>query len=114
DLASPIAAPHAGSEEVSDQIAATPAASVPALADALVAIWLLGAVALLVRSIVTTRVLAADPSIGPALVGVFRPRLVLPADFETRFDAQERALILAHEEVHRASGHTVVNALVEV
>ena len=114
ELASPIAAPHAGSGEASDQIAATPSASVPALADALVAIWLLGAVALLVRSIVSTRVLAADPSIGPALVGVFRPRLVLPADFETRFDAQERALILAHEEVHRVSGHTVVNALVEL
>ena len=47
-----------------------------------------------------TRRLAADPSIGPALVGVLRPRLVLPADFETRFDARERALILAHEEVY--------------
>ena len=112
--ASPIAAPHAVSEEASDQIAATPSASVPALADALVALWLLGAVALLVRSTVSTRRLAADPSIGPALVGVLWPRLVLPADFETRFDAQERALILAHEEVHRVSGHTVVNALVEV
>ena len=89
-------------------------ASVPALADVLVALWLLGAGALLVRSIVSTRRLAADPSVGPALVGVLRPRLVLPADFETRFDAQERALILAHEEVHRVSGHTVVNALVEV
>jgi len=41
------------------------------------------------RSIVTTRRVAADPSIGPALVGVLWPRLVLPADFETRFDAQE-------------------------
>ena len=62
----------------------------------------------------STRRLAVDPSIGPALVGVFRPRLVLPVDFETRFDAQERALILAHEEVHFLSGHTVVNAVVEV
>src|SRR5437773_538467 len=107
--ASPIAPPHAGSEETSDQIAATPSASVPALADALVALWLLGAVALLVRSTVSTRRLAADPSIGPALVGVLWPRLVLPADFETRFDAQERALILAHEEVHRVSGQTGVS-----
>jgi beta-lactamase regulating signal transducer with metallopeptidase domain len=112
--ASPIAAPHAGSEEASEPIAPMPAASVPALADALVALWLLGAVTLLVRSIVSTRRLAANPSIGPALVGVLRPRLVLPADFETRFDAQERALILAHEEVHRVAGHTVVNAVVEV
>ncbi|HZL96849.1 MAG TPA: M56 family metallopeptidase, partial [Vicinamibacterales bacterium] len=79
-----------------------------------VAIWLLGAGALLIRSIVSTRRLAADPSVGPALVGVLRPKLVLPADFETRFDAQERSLILAHEQVHRVSGHTVVNALVEL
>jgi beta-lactamase regulating signal transducer with metallopeptidase domain len=88
--------------------------ALPALADTLVAVWLLVAGALLARSIVTTRRLAADPSVGPALVGVLRPKLVLPADFEARFDAQERALILAHEAVHRASGHTVVNALVEV
>jgi beta-lactamase regulating signal transducer with metallopeptidase domain len=85
-----------------------------ALAELLVAAWLIGAAALLGRSIVSTRRLAADPAIGPALVGVLRPRLVLPADFETRFDAQERALILAHEHVHRASGHAIVNALIEV
>jgi beta-lactamase regulating signal transducer with metallopeptidase domain len=30
-------------------------------------------------------------SIGPALVGVLRPRLVLPTDFMTRFDAEEHA-----------------------
>jgi beta-lactamase regulating signal transducer with metallopeptidase domain len=112
--ASPIAPPPAVSEEAFEPIAAPPSVSVPALADAVVAVWLLGAVALLVRSTVSTRRLAADPAIGPALVGVFRPRLVLPRDFETRFDAQERALILAHEEVHRLSGHTVVNAVVEV
>jgi beta-lactamase regulating signal transducer with metallopeptidase domain len=104
----------AAPEEVLAEIAAKPLLPVPALADLLVAVWLLGAGALLVRSIVRTRRLAADPSIGPALVGVLRPRLVLPADFETRFDAEERALILAHEDVHRVSGHTVVNALVEV
>jgi len=95
-------------------VVAPPSLSLPALADTLVAVWLLVAVALLARSIVTTRRLAADPSVGPALVGVLKPKLVLPADFEARFDAQERALILAHESVHRASGHTVVNALVEV
>jgi len=88
--------------------------SLPPLADVLLAVWLLGAGALLVRSIVTMRRLAADPSVGPALVGVLKPKLVLPADFESRFDAQERELILAHETVHRTSGHTVVNGLVEL
>src|SRR5437773_11110746 len=44
--ASPIAPPHTGSEEASDQVAATPSASVPALAHALVAILPLGAASL--------------------------------------------------------------------
>ncbi len=104
----------AAPEEVRAEIAAQPFFAAPAFADLLVAFWLVGAAGLLARSIVGTRRLAANPSIGPALVGVLRPRLVLPADFETRFDAEERALILVHEEVHRLSGHTVINALVEV
>ncbi len=103
---------------------ANPAASPPALQPGvpfyrlspglLLALWLLGAGVFLIRSIVNTRRLASSASIGPALVGVFRPRLVLPQDFEARFNAEERALILAHEEMHRISRHTLVNALVEV
>jgi beta-lactamase regulating signal transducer with metallopeptidase domain len=88
--------------------------ALPPLTDLLVALWVLGATALLIRSIVSTRRVAIDPSAGPALIGVLRPKLVLPVDFETRFDAEERALILVHEDIHRASGHTVVNALVEL
>jgi beta-lactamase regulating signal transducer with metallopeptidase domain len=86
----------------------------PSFTEMLVTLWLLGAVILFVRSVVSTRRVATDPLAGPALIGVFRPRLVLPVDFETRFDAEERRLILVHEDMHRASGHTVVNALVEV
>lgn len=37
----------------------------------------------------------------PALVGLLRPQVALPRDFEQRFNAEERALILAHELVHR-------------
>ena len=36
----------------------------------------------------------------PALVGAWRPRLALPADFEQRFDAAEQSAILAHEAAH--------------
>lgn len=86
----------------------------PVLADGLLVLWLLGAAALLARSIASTRRLAADASIGPALVGVLRPKLVLPPDFEARFDAEERSLILLHEALHRASGDTAINALVEL
>ncbi len=47
---------------------------------------------------------AASVDVGPALVGTWRQRIVVPADFEQRYDATERALILAHEEVHARRG----------
>lgn len=43
---------------------------------------------------------ASDSDIGPALVGAWRSRIVLPADFECRYDATEQMLILAHETTH--------------
>lgn len=55
--------------------------------------------------------LRAPDARGPALLGVWRPRLVLPHNFEQRFDAQEQTLIRAHEAVHRARYDHAVNAL---
>jgi beta-lactamase regulating signal transducer with metallopeptidase domain len=49
---------------------------------------------------------------GPALVGAWRPRIVLPSDFDRRYDARERELILAHERVHFVRGDAWVNAFV--
>jgi hypothetical protein len=43
---------------------------------------------------------ASSTNIGPALVGAWRNRIVLPADFERRYDAAEQALILVHEATH--------------
>lgn len=37
----------------------------------------------------------------PALVGLLRPRIALPVDFEQRFPPVQRELILAHEQAHR-------------
>ena len=45
----------------------------------------------------------------PALIGLLRPRIVLPADFETRYDAEERALMLAHERAHLRRGDPWAN-----
>jgi beta-lactamase regulating signal transducer with metallopeptidase domain len=42
----------------------------------------------------------ADPSAGPALVGSWRPCIVVPRDFDERYDDAERELILAHEIMH--------------
>ncbi len=58
-------------------------------------------------------VLRAQASAGcPALVGVFRPKVILPADFETRYTPQEQSLVLAHERVHLRRRDTLWNALV--
>ena len=58
-------------------------------------------------------VLRAESSAGcPALIGVLRPRVVLPRDFEARYTAQEQALVLAHEAVHLQRRDTLWNALV--
>jgi beta-lactamase regulating signal transducer with metallopeptidase domain len=43
---------------------------------------------------------ARGTDVGPALVGAWRSRIVLPADFELRYDAMEQALVLAHEVAH--------------
>ena len=53
---------------------------------------------------------AGTPDVGPVTVGVFRPRIVLPRDFEQRYDAVERRLILEHEQAHIRSGDVLVNA----
>lgn len=47
----------------------------------------------------------------PALAGLLRPRLVLPADFEQRYDAGQRRLVLAHEDVHHERHDNLWNAL---
>ncbi len=54
----------------------------------------------------------AEVSAGlPAVVGVFKPRIVLPADHATRFDAPQRSLVREHESVHVARGDQLVNLL---
>lgn len=70
------------------------------------ALWLAGAAlvaaAQTARQLRLTRLgdrLPAGSS--PALIGLLRPRVALPEDFEQRFSPQERELILAHERVHR-------------
>jgi TonB family protein len=109
---------------------ALPSAPVQDLAAiALVAVWLAGAAAMaailarrqlrFMRSLGPLTPAAHDrrlvhatrTGVGPALVGALFPRIVTPADFETRYAAPERALILAHERTHLAAGDGLVNAL---
>lgn len=105
---------------VASQSAPAPAPAAPAPHDPFppparvgaLALWLAGALALGLllawrQRRFTARLCAdgqdllrAPAGSSPALLGIWRPRLVLPQDFEERFDADERRLILAHEAVH--------------
>ncbi|HEX8786538.1 MAG TPA: M56 family metallopeptidase [Telluria sp.] len=58
--------------------------------------------------------LSARSDLGPMLVGLPRPRIVLPADFYERYTAEEQAAILAHERTHRLRGDLWWNALAAV
>ena len=46
----------------------------------------------------------------PAVMGVLLPRIVLPRDFETRYDSEEQRLVLQHERIHRLRGDLQANA----
>ena len=48
---------------------------------------------------------------GPLLAGLLRPRIVLPADYATRYSPQEQAAVLAHERMHRRRGDLWWNLL---
>jgi beta-lactamase regulating signal transducer with metallopeptidase domain len=59
------------------------------------------------------RVLRAERSAGcPALLGVIRPKIVLPLDFKSRYTRFERLLIFSHERIHLRQGDAAWNALV--
>jgi beta-lactamase regulating signal transducer with metallopeptidase domain len=79
-------------------------------------LWLSGTLAVLavqaVRQRRLTRLGSNLPAgSSPALVGLLRPRVALPMDFEQRFSPQERELILAHEAVHLARLDNLWNLL---
>ncbi len=46
----------------------------------------------------------------PMLIGAFRPKVLVPLDFEVRYSAEEREFVLAHEQAHMRRGDTLVNA----
>ena len=48
---------------------------------------------------------------GPAVLGVWRRRVVLPQDFDSAFDAEERRLMLRHEGVHLRRADNAWNLL---
>ena len=47
----------------------------------------------------------------PAVTGVLWPRILLPADFEQRYNQDQQVLVLQHERLHVRRGDLVANAL---
>lgn len=82
----------------------------------LLAAWLAGTALVLALQAVRQGRMARHGTLlpagsSPALVGLWRPRVALPADFDTRFSPDERRLILAHEDVHHARHDNAWNLL---
>jgi len=80
----------------------------------LFAVWVLGVGAMaLYLARLQTRFHAAERAgmAGPAVVGFWRPRIVVPAAFGQQFSDTERAAILAHERVHLLRQDARLNAL---
>jgi beta-lactamase regulating signal transducer with metallopeptidase domain len=47
----------------------------------------------------------------PMVVGVWRTRILVPADFDARYTAEEQELVLAHERAHARRGDLAINLL---
>jgi beta-lactamase regulating signal transducer with metallopeptidase domain len=77
-------------------------------------VWVLGVVVMLfhlARLQLRFHAAARAGEAGPAVMGFFRPRVVVPSCFDEQFSATERAAILAHEEAHLARQDARINAL---
>ena len=55
------------------------------------------------------RVIETPAASGPLAFGIWRKFIAFPADFATRYDADEQALAMAHELTHHARGDLIAN-----
>ena len=91
---------------------------------AALAVWLLGASAMLVSLVRRHRtfvrslgnltrdldgIYRCSAVVAPLLVGAWRARIVVPTDFETRYSLEERTLVLAHERAHLVRRDVAIN-----
>jgi beta-lactamase regulating signal transducer with metallopeptidase domain len=84
-------------------------------ATALLGLWLAGALvgaAMVAFWQLRFLDLARRGLAGPAVAGFFAPRIIMPADAESRYSAEERVLIRAHERTHIARGDPRINGLI--
>lgn len=79
----------------------------------LLAVWLTVALTLVVRlwRDHARYLRQLGPTDGPAVIGLWRPEIIVPENFVTRYSRQEQELILAHESVHLRRRDPLMNAL---
>ena len=97
----------------------------PLAGPAILLIWIAGAIATATRQASLQRRFArgigplslrgdgaytGQGCTGPVLVGMLRPLVVVPDDFDRRYSATERELILAHERAHACRRDPLANA----
>ena len=86
----------------------------PDLTWLLATVWVMGMVSMLTVMIAQQMHFWREIKIGtagPAVVGLLNTRIVIPKDFEARFGARERAVILEHESAHLRRHDAPANAL---
>ncbi|MBW8708920.1 MAG: hypothetical protein JF627_06600 [Alphaproteobacteria bacterium] len=82
---------------------------------ALSAVWIAGMVAMLLylaRAQHQFHKAERLGAAGPAVVGFFKPRIVVPSGFAVRFSTLEQEAIMAHEKIHLARQDARLNAIV--
>ncbi len=88
-----------------------------ALGAVMMALWLAAQQYRFVRSLGGMRVRsdgvyrASAVGSAPVLIGALAPRIVVPAEFETRYSPEQQELILLHERIHLRYGDAQINAL---
>jgi beta-lactamase regulating signal transducer with metallopeptidase domain len=95
----------------------------------LFAVWLVGVVAMLLGLIVRQSLFLrsqgslvpdergicfSETALAPMLIGIFRARIVVPADFESRYAPREQELVLAHERAHQSRHDILVGVLAQL
>ncbi len=86
-------------------------------ADIVLTVFLVGALSMLALFVISEwrfRRLARAGAVGPAVVGLGWPSMVVPSDYEMRFNESERALIRLHERTHISRQHPRDNRLIAV
>ncbi len=101
-------------------------ADAPSFPVTLLSIWLFGASVMCVIMVVrqrsftrslgalipeTSDILRSNAVSAPMVVGAWKPRIIVPQDFESRYSPEERELVLAHERAHLIRHDVASNAL---